>query len=312
LLQIYKALEQKDKFDLAEIEAVFTDASLHFPGQLKKKYEDLISFNRQVTHERNVALRARRKALEEEQAGLLSRKTDLDSRREKHLKILRNHETFGKFKALQREITDQKSQLFYLEQQREKLEAVAATAREAREVERDRGRVVDEIKTMVTRPNPVFRRFGSIFNSYCQRVLERDGLFFFNVNSANNFDYRIDLSLRGQASVPSSQAEGTSYKKIVCALFDLALLKTYEDAPFFHFVFHDGVLEALDNRKKIVLLDIVREQTKSKKVQYIMTLIDSDIPRDAEGNRVEFGPDEVILHLHDGGDQGRLFRMSEF
>ena len=62
-------------------------------------------------------------------------------------------------------------------------------------------------------------------------------------------------------------------------------LKTYEDAPFFHFVFHDGVLEALDNRKKIVLLDIVREQTKNKKTQYIMTLIDSDIPRDAEGNR---------------------------
>ena len=89
-------------------------------------------------------------------------------------------------------------------------------------------------------------------------------------------------------------------------------LKTYEDAPFFHFVFHDGVLEALDNRKKIVLLDIVREQTKNKKTQYIMTLIDFDIPRDAEGNRVEFGSDEKILHLHDDGDQVRLFRMSEF
>jgi uncharacterized protein YydD (DUF2326 family) len=145
LLQIYKALERKDKFDLAEIESVFSDASLHFPGQLKRNYEELVAFNRQVTHERNVALRARRKTLEEEQGVLLGRKSDLDSRRERHLKVLRNHETFEKFKALQRELTEQKSQLFYLEQQREKLEAVAVTAREVREVERDRGRVVEDL-----------------------------------------------------------------------------------------------------------------------------------------------------------------------
>ena len=145
LLQIYKALERKDKFDLAEIESVFSDASLHFPGQLKRNYEELVAFNRQVTHERNVALRARRKTLEEEQGVLLGRKSDLDSRRERHLKVLRNHETFEKFKALQRELTEQKSKLFYLEQQREKLEAVAVTAREVREVERDRGRVVEDL-----------------------------------------------------------------------------------------------------------------------------------------------------------------------
>ena len=128
----------------------------------------------------------------------------------------------------------------------------------------------------------------------------------------DNFDYQIDLSLPGQTGIPSSQGEGTSYKKIVCALFDLALLKTYETAQFFHFVYHDGILEALDNGKKIALLDVVREQIKSAKTQYILTLIDADIPRDAEGNRIEFGSDEVVLHLHDDGANGRLFKMGEF
>src|SRR5438270_10878044 len=92
----------------------------------------------------------------------------------------------------------------------------------------------------------------------------------------------------GQAGIPSSQSEGTSYKKLICALFDLALLKVYEDAPFFHFVYHDGILEGLDDRKKMALLSIVREQTASKKIQYILSVIDSDIPRNAEGARVEF------------------------
>ena len=312
LQQINFSLDQKDKFDLAEVDEIFKEASINLPDQVKKKYADLVEFNRKVTLERNVALRSRKRVLEADQVDLSERKVELDSQRERHLKILRGTDTFEKFKALQKALSQQRSQLLYLEQQRDKLEQVAETARVAREAGRDRGRIVDEIKAMVTRPNPVYLRFAETFNRYCQRVLNRDGLFFFRVNTMDNFDYQIDLSLPGQTGIPSSQGEGTSYKKIVCALFDLALLKTYETAPFFHFVYHDGILEALDNRKKIALLDVVREQIKSAKTQYILTLIDADIPRDAEGNRIEFGSDEVVLHLHDDGANGRLFKMGEF
>lgn len=75
---------------------------------------------------------------------------------------------------------------------------------------------------------------------------------------------------------------------------------------------HDGVLEALDNRKKEALLKIVREQIALGKTQYILTLIQADMPRDAKGKPISFGNDEVVLRLHDEGDDGRLFRMSEF
>jgi hypothetical protein len=39
---------------------------------------------------------------------------------------------------------------------------------------------------------------------------------------------------------------------------------------------------------------------------------DSDIPRDAAGRRIEFPEDEVVLGLHDEGEEGRLFKMPEF
>jgi uncharacterized protein YydD (DUF2326 family) len=92
----------------------------------------------------------------------------------------------------------------------------------------------------------------------------------------------------------------------------LALLKVYEDTSFFHFVYHDGIFEALDDRKKLALLSVIREQIASKKLQYILTLIDSDTPRDSEQKRIEFGEDEIVLHLHDEGNDGRLFKMAEF
>jgi uncharacterized protein YydD (DUF2326 family) len=310
--QISEALSHKDKFDLKEVELAFKETGIHFPGQLKKSYEDLVSFNRQVTQERNAALRTRQKSLAEEENQLLERKRMLDRDRELKLRILRDTDTFEKFKALQNNLARERAQIVYLEEQRKKLELVADLARQVREAERDRGRVVDEIKAMVARPSPVFERFTATFNSYCLRVLNHEGMFYFRVNSNDNFDYSIGLSLPGKTGVVSSQSEGTSYKKLICALFDLALLKVYETAPFFHFVYHDGVLEGLDDRKKIALLEVVREQTSTKRLQYIFSMIDSDMPREGQGERLEFPPVEIVLRLHDDGAEGRLFKMAEF
>ncbi len=310
--QIDNSLIHKDKFDLKDVETIFSEANINFPGQLKKQYEDLVAFKKKVTNERNAALRVRRAALSKEQLAAEERKAALDFRRKERLTILRNTDTLEKFKSLQKELANQRAQLLYLEQQHSKLESMVGTARQVREIERDRGRVVDEIKAMVAQPTAIFKKFSKTFNEYCQRVLHQEGIFYFHVNSSNNLDYTISLGLAGKKGELSSQSEGTSYKKLVCALFDLALLKTYEDAPFFHFVYHDGVLEALDNRKKVEFLNLVRDQTSNKKIQYIMTIIASDLPRAPAGLVVNFPDNEVVLRLHDDGVKGRLFKMGEF
>jgi len=310
--QIDVSLSHKDKFDLAEVQSIFDDAKLYFPNQLKRQYSELVEFKRKVTLERNTALRKRRKELAEKLVGAEARKATLDAERENRLRTLRSTDTFEKFKVLQKDLARQRAQVVYLDEQRKKLESVAETARQVREAQRDRGRVVDEIKAMLERPTLIYEKFRRIFNEYCQRVLNHEGIFFFYVNSNDNLDYKISLGLAGQAGIVSSQGDGTSYRKIVCALFDLALLRVYEDTPFFHFVYHDGMLEALDDRKKLAFLDVVRAQVKSKKLQYIMTVIASDLPRNESGRIVRFADDEIVLHLHDGGVDGRLFRMEEF
>jgi len=312
LNQINTALSHKDRFDLREVTQIFEEAKLHFPDDLKRKYEELVLFNRKVTNERNAELRKRQAQLANEEDELIEEKRGLETRREQTLKTLRGTDTFEKFKRLQNSLTHDRANIVYLEEQQEKLRLVADLSRKLREEERDRGRVVDEIKAMVERPTPIYQRFAATFSSYCMKVLNHDGIFHFRVNSQGNLDHDISLSLQGEVGVMSSQSEGTSYKKLVCALFDLALLKVYEDAPFFHFVYHDGILEGLDDRKKLAFLNIVREQVASRKTQYIMTMIDSDMPRNSKDERVEFPGSEIVLRLHDDGPDGRLFKMAEF
>ena len=77
-------------------------------------------------------------------------------------------------------------------------------------------------------------------------------------------------------------------------------------------MYHDGIFEALDDRKKRALLEIIKEQIAGKKIQYILTLIDLDMPRDAAGKKLTFADDEIVLRLHDDGNHGRLFKMAEF
>jgi uncharacterized protein YydD (DUF2326 family) len=87
----------------------------------------------------------------------------------------------------------------------------------------------------------------------------------------------------------------------------LAVLRAHLDEKYPRFVYHDGVFESLDDRKKENLLAIIRRYAELG-LQPIITLIDSDLPvRDAE--QPVFSSDEIVITLHDEGEQGRIFKM---
>ena len=64
--------------------------------------------------------------------------------------------------------------------------------------------------------------------------------------------------------------------------------------------------------KKLKLLEVVRDLTDRFGIQYILTVIDADIPRDDNGEIVPFKEGEIVRNLYEGADQGRLFRMAKF
>ena len=92
----------------------------------------------------------------------------------------------------------------------------------------------------------------------------------------------------------------------------MALLQAHKSASFYRFVYHDGVFEGLDNRKKRQLLTVIRDLCHNLGMQYILTVIDADMPRDEVDKKIQFAPDEIVLELHEGSDSGRLFHMPKF
>ncbi len=94
--------------------------------------------------------------------------------------------------------------------------------------------------------------------------------------------------------------------------FDLSVLRAHHPTDFFRFVYHDGALETLDNRKKRQLLQVIRDACDNYGIQHILSLIEDDLPRDDNDERIPFSKDEIVRELNDDGDTGRLFRMPKF
>ena len=63
----------------------------------------------------------------------------------------------------------------------------------------------------------------------------------------------------------------------------------------------------MDDRKKENLLGVIRQYNEMG-IQWIVTLIDSDLPK-REDRDIVFDQREIVVLLHDEGDDGRLFKM---
>ncbi|QYS91994.1 DUF2326 domain-containing protein [Flavobacterium covae] len=130
-----------------------------------------------------------------------------------------------------------------------------------------------------------------------------------HLNNNNNIDFPAPKIL-DKTNTNTSKDEGTTYKKILCVAFDLAILTSYNNQSFFRFIYHDDVLSTQDNGIKIRLLTLIQNLSKKYNIQYMLSVIKSDLPVDENDVITYFNDNEVVLKLNDKDDRGTLFGFS--
>jgi uncharacterized protein YydD (DUF2326 family) len=310
LQTIDKTLGEKVQFDIKGVERVFADSQVYFGDQLKRDYKELMDFMRSISIERSELLQEERAEILEELEEIDSELHELNSRRMDALATLREAKSIAKFREHTERLVDLKTTLAILERQREQMDHLTILRHKLSAVHQRRNDVVQAIEeniTSSTRHESRYRRIRIDFGEIVKSVLDRPAVLSCSLNREGNIEFRAEIL--DEAGTTTSADDGHTYRKLLCVAFDIAVFSAYLQDSFIHFVFHDGVFESLDDRKKRCLLHEIRERANAG-LQQIITVIDSDLPLLEDGSRMTFDKSEILRLLHDQGDDGRLFRMA--
>lgn len=293
-------------FDSDQAAQLFAEAGVLFSGQIRQDFDQLMAFNKAITEERRAYLI---EELSEVEAALSEAKKEaarLDARRAEALSFLSDADALTKYKMATDELVGLRAEVVDLERQRQSLRRLQQLRARIRSLEERvaelKQHVVDDVEGRNTARDSMFSMIRLRFNRIVSDVIDRKALLTVNPNKHGHLDFKAAiLDERGHDSDADA---GNTYRKLLCIALDLAVLRARLGGRCSRFVFHDGVFESLDNRKKENLLSVMREYADAG-VQQVITLIEADLPR-ATG---VFTDEEIVLRLHDAGDDGRLFNM---
>ncbi|WP_439890048.1 DUF2326 domain-containing protein [Ralstonia sp. 25C] len=302
--------EDQILFNPEEAQRLFREAGVLFSGQIKRDFEQLIAFNRAITEERRGYLQEERAEVEAELKTIGGELNTLGKRRSDMLGFLSGTDVFAKYKQVTDDLVTLRADIATLERQRSFLHRLQELRGEIRALSEECTHLQSQIESNVEAQSAdngsLFSTIRLYFSEIVEDVIAHKALLNVRVNGEGHLEFKADIL--DDAGNATSAGLGHTYRKLLCIAFDLAVVRAHLHEKFPRFVYHDGVFESLDERKKANLLAVIR-QYADLGVQPVITLIASDMPPAVDDELPVFSPDEVVLTLHDEGPEGRLFRI---
>jgi uncharacterized protein YydD (DUF2326 family) len=302
--------EEQMLFSTGEADRLFREAGVLFEGQIKRDFDQLVAFNKAITDERRAYLDEERKEIDSDLKAVNAELNALGKKRSEALAFLSGTDIFKKYKDVSDELVTIRADIAGLERQREFLRRLQELRTQIRTLSEEMGHLQTAIEEDVESQNAdaqsLFSSIRVCFSEIVEDVIDRKALLSVSPNQLGHLEFKVEiLDNAGQATSADS---GHTYRKLLCIAFDLAVLRAHLGDLYPRFVYHDGVFESLDDRKKSRLLDVFRKYAELG-LQPIITLIDSDLPPSTDEEAPVFADGEIIVRLHDESDDGRLFRM---
>lgn len=302
--------EDQILFNPDEAQRLFEQAGVLFRGQIKKDFQQLIAFNRAITEERRGYLQEERGEVETELKRVNAELNALGKRRSDILAFLCGTDVFNKYKQVSNEMVTLRADITSLERQRGFLHRLQELRTGIRTLTEERGHLQTQIEADVEQQNAdktsLFSSIRLFFSEIVEDVIARKALLSVSPNQSGHLEFKAEIL--DESGNATSADLGHTYRKLLCIAFDMAVLHAHLDDKFPRFVYHDGVFESLDDRKKENLLAVIRRYADLG-VQPVITLIDSDLPARDEKAGAVFDDADIVLTLHDENERGRLFKV---
>lgn len=290
--RIKESIKSTVTFNLKEIEEVFSQTKIFFPEQLKKGYQELLDFNTSLSNERAKYLKEDLGANLEHIENISTELKKLHRDKEDVLAFLRDTDTFSKYKSFQNEILKLDEQISQFKLKLQSLGTAENYEKKIEELKTESKEVAVEIKKVIDNGSDVFESINSIFKDIFKKTMDHTALLIVKPNKEGNPDFeQITLDDKDVDQI-TGQGDGYTATKVQCASLVLAILATYKKESFFRFAYHDGLVESWGGRPKLNFFEEIREFCEINNLQYIISVIKSDVP-----NNFKFSDEEIITTL---------------
>ncbi|WP_321333946.1 DUF2326 domain-containing protein [uncultured Bacteroides sp.] len=303
-----KSISNTTSFDIEQLKEIYADVNVFFPSSLIQDYKALERFNKDITEERNRYLKKRIKEISAQLEETREKLKTLNEQRNGTLNILQNKDSFKKFKSYQISLAKIEGDISQLEEQLKNIDKIASIKDIVSELKGKLDTATKKIEEHIKyQDNTINTEIKKTFNNVFRTVFNVSALLYVSINSSGNIEFYSEVANEDDESRITAESNGNTYRKMLCVAFDLAVLIAYNKKSFYRFVYHDGVLEGLDNRPKRKFIKLIREYCQKYDIQYIFTSIEDDLPSDILDS---FTDEEKCLILDDSGDEGKLFGFS--
>jgi uncharacterized protein YydD (DUF2326 family) len=283
------ALKEVEDASAADLKSVYEQAGIFFSDQVRKRFEQVEAFHRQVAKNRELHLRREMKNAQER---LASRRTGInrlqDSLKDK-LALLRSGMAIERLTLLQSDLN--------------RLEAEQADLRKQiprfRDVEEDRKRLGREIGDLVDLigqdiiEREVARKFAvQIFGETSKFLYDEPGQLILG-KSKGVAGFSIETDIIGKKS------GGKNHMQVFC--FDWLLVEAAKrNDRFPGFLIHDShIFDGVDGRQIGLALKLARSKCEKLGVQYIVAMNSDDLQKIKNEEEVSgeaiFDPSEYIM-----------------
>jgi len=302
-----QSFSQNISFDIDQLKRIYAETKIFFPDNLVKDYKALEEFNKRITEERNKYLEEKivtlTKQLKEIRLSLLI----FDEKRTQILSVLKDKDSFKKFKSYQIDLTKVEGEISRLDEKLKSIDKIAVLNEVTNKLSENLEILVKEISAQISASdNKIYPEIRKVFHNIFKYIFNAPAIIFMRQNANGNIDFKVEVTKDNEVDI-TAEGKGNTYQKMLCISFDLAVLVAYHRNSFYRFVYHDGALEGLDNRKKVNFINVVKKYCIEYNLQYIFTAIEHDIPTEMLKT---FSEKEICLTLNDSGDDGKLFEFS--
>jgi uncharacterized protein YydD (DUF2326 family) len=208
-----QSFSQNISFDIDQLKRIYAEAEIFFPDNLVKDYKSLEEFNKQITEERNKYLEEKIVTLTKQLKDIRTALQSYDKKRTQILSVLKDKDSFKKFKSYQIDLTKVEGEISRLDEKLKSIDKIAVLNETTNKLTENLETLVKEINAQISASdNKIYPEIRRVFHNIFKFIFNAPAIIFMRQNGQGNIEFKVEVTKENEVDI-TAEGKGNTYQK---------------------------------------------------------------------------------------------------